>query len=70
MVIIRCVNPDCKKKKFEWDETEYGTGIAMPNEAGAARVIAVCPSCHTENMVWVKQVKKNDVITRGGGNKP
>ena len=69
MVTIRCVNPDCKSptKTFQWDETtelQKGGTIAQPYEKGAARVIAVCSYCETENTVWVKKVKKNDTVTR------
>lgn len=69
MVLIKCVNPECPAKKFEWDETRYGAGIALPSEPGASRVIALCPSCHTKNIVWVRQVKKPDEITRGGNKR-
>jgi len=66
MVIIKCINPNCTAphRKFEWDETPHG-GLADPHAEGAARVIAVCPSCGTENAVWVKRAKKSDALTRG-----
>ena len=67
MVIIKCINPNCNvpNRKFEWDEREQGD-LAQPHEAGAVRVIAVCPSCGTENAVWVRNAKKSDTLTRGG----
>ncbi len=60
MVTIKCVNPKCTSptKSFRWDETQYGKGMAQPHEQGAVRVVAVCPYCQTENLVWVKKVKK------------
>ena len=69
MVIVKCVNLNCSAphRKFEWDESEHveaGGGIAQPHEAGAVRVIAVCPFCASENAVWVKNVNKPDAVLR------
>jgi hypothetical protein len=71
MVTIKCINPSCSapNRKFEWDESKHveaGGGLAQPHEAGAARMIAVCSFCGTENIVWVKNAKQGDVLTRGG----
>ncbi len=60
MVTIKCVNPKCGKS-FKWDETEYGEKIARPHEEDARRVIAICPYCNTDNVVWVKKAKKAPV---------
>ncbi len=69
MITIRCINPECKapNRKFQWDESKYGEGLAQPHEPGAVRVIAVCP-CGTKNAVWVRGLKKDklDRVMRGG----
>ena len=68
MIRIRCVNPQCPKKLFDWDESKHiqsDGSIAQPYEGGAVRIIAVCPFCVTENTIWVKKAKRDDVLTRG-----
>jgi len=67
MIYIKCINPNCNapNRKFEWDETPHG-GLAIPHAADAKRVIAYCPFCGAENVVWVKNAKKSDTLTRGG----
>lgn len=68
MIRVKCVNPECPKKSFDWDETrsiQRGGRIAQPYETGAVRVIATCPFCTTENTVWVRDAdEKDDVIRR------
>ena len=67
MIRIKCINPQCPKKNFDWDESKHiqrGGSIAQPYEEGAARVIAVCPHCFTENTIWVKRADKLDDVTR------
>lgn len=69
MVRIKCVNPSCTSpsKRFDWDEGKHvgrGGGTAKPREPGAVRVIAVCPFCSTENLVWLKGVKKIHRVLR------
>lgn len=71
MTTIQCLNPDCPSptKTFEWDETQYvqkGGGVAMPHADGAKRIIAYCPRCGTENVIWVHRLKPNQIIFRGG----
>jgi len=71
MIRIKCSNLKCTSptNSFDWDESKHiqrGGSIAQPYEEGAVRIIAVCPYCVTENAVWVKKAKKNDVLTRGG----
>jgi hypothetical protein len=69
MVTVKCINPNCSSptKSFEWDETAElvaGGTIAAPHEKGAVRVVATCPYCGTENVVWVKGLKTDDIIRR------
>ncbi len=67
MISIKCSNLQCTSptKSFDWDETEdveNSGGIAPSRERGAVRVIVVCPFCSTENVVWVKGVKRKDEV--------
>ena len=67
MIHIKCSNPNCTSpiRAFDWDETaevDDSGGIAQPHERGAVRVIAVCPFCAAENVVWVKGIKLADVV--------
>lgn len=67
MIRIKCSNPNCTSpiKSFGWDETaevDHSGGMAQPHERGAVRVIVVCPCCGTENAVWVKGIKREDVV--------
>jgi hypothetical protein len=70
MVRIKCVNLNCTSptKSFDWDETKRvnpGGGVAQPHEPGAVRVSAVCPFCSAENLIWLKNVKRNQPLFRG-----
>lgn len=70
VVRIKCGNPNCTSpsKRFDWDESKHvgpGGGTAKPGERGAVRVTAVCPFCSTENLLWLKDVKKAHRVLRG-----
>lgn len=69
MIRVKCSNPNCTSptRSFDWDETAEvvdSGGIAQPHERGAVRVIAVCPFCVAENVVWVKGIEADDVIIK------
>ena len=67
MIRIKCVNPNCTAPdgKFFWDErahVEGGGGLAKPGENGAVSFVAECPYCGTENKIWLKKVKEEDIV--------
>jgi hypothetical protein len=67
MLRIKCVNPKCSGKSFEWDESQRikrGGCVAQPHAEGAVRVVVACPHCKTDNVVWMKKVQRNIGVAR------
>jgi hypothetical protein len=67
MIRIKCTNTHCTAPDgvFSWDErahVEGGGGLAEPGEEGAVSFVAECLYCGTENKVWLKRVKKENVV--------
>lgn len=58
MIKIKCVNKKCTSPDgiFEFDEALFGaTGPGKEDEIGSQPFLIECPSCHTNNLVWLKR---------------
>jgi hypothetical protein len=54
MALIRCKNTRCILKRINLDLLGYKQiKLAPAYEVGAIRVVVSCPSCSTENLIWV-----------------
>ncbi len=70
MIRITCKNAKCDSpnRKFDWNETPHvnaGGGLASEHDSDATRVVIICPYCQTPNLIWLKGVKRDDILLRG-----